>query len=66
MLWFDGSDDFVWAGGPDQGLWVILGLFDAAIDGGLQEPYRIDVTKFGHVNNDPIKSAVNHISSVTG
>ena len=33
---FDGSDDFVGIGGPFEGLGVIVGLFDEAVDGGLE------------------------------
>lgn len=32
----DGSEDAVWIGGPDEGLWVCIGLFDEAVDGGLE------------------------------
>ena len=32
----DGRDDLVWVGGPDEGLGVMVGLFEIAVDGGLQ------------------------------
>src|SRR6202163_2558527 len=31
-----GGDDFVWIGGPDQGLWLLVVVGDEAIDGGLE------------------------------
>jgi hypothetical protein len=33
---FDGRHDFIRVGGPDEGLEVMIGLFDEAIDGGLE------------------------------
>jgi hypothetical protein len=30
-----GGDDFVWIGGPDEGLWLLVVVGDEAIDGGL-------------------------------
>jgi hypothetical protein len=33
---FDGGDDFVWIGGPDEGLRLLVVLFEEAIDGGLE------------------------------
>ena len=33
---FDGGEDFIWAGGPDEGLRIEVGLVDEAKDGGLQ------------------------------
>ncbi len=32
----DGGDDFVWVGGPGEGFWVIVGLVEEAVDGGLE------------------------------
>src|SRR5260221_6234787 len=32
----DGSDDFIGVGGPDEGLRVMVGLGDEAVDGGLE------------------------------
>ena len=32
----DGSDDFVWIGGPDEGLGIMVGLGDETVDGGLE------------------------------
>jgi hypothetical protein len=31
-----GGDDFVWIGGPDEGLWLLVAVGDEAIDGGLE------------------------------
>jgi hypothetical protein len=31
-----GGDDFVWIGGPDKGLWLLVVVGDEAIDGGLE------------------------------
>src|SRR5258707_14157132 len=31
-----GGDDFVWIGGPDEGLWLLVEVGDEAIDGGLE------------------------------
>ena len=31
-----GGDDFVWIGGPDEGLWPLVVVGDEAIDGGLE------------------------------
>ena len=36
MPTFDGGDNFVGIGGPDEGLGIIIGLGDESIDGGLQ------------------------------
>ena len=33
---FGGGDDAVWVGGPGEGLGIIVGLFDEAVDGGLK------------------------------
>ena len=33
---FDGGENFIWAGGPDEGLRIEVGLVDEAKDGGLQ------------------------------
>ena len=33
---FDGGDDFVWIGGPGEGLWVVVGLVEEAVDGDLE------------------------------
>ena len=32
----DGGDDFVWIGGPGEGLGHLVGLLDEAVDGGLE------------------------------
>jgi hypothetical protein len=32
-----GGDDFVWIGGPDEGLWLLVVIGDQAIDGGLDD-----------------------------
>jgi hypothetical protein len=32
----DGSDDFIGIGGPHEGLGVIVGFLEKAVDGGLQ------------------------------
>jgi hypothetical protein len=31
-----GGDDFVWIGGPDERLWLLVVVGDEAIDGGLE------------------------------
>ena len=31
-----GGDDFVWIGGPDKELWLLVVVGDEAIDGGLE------------------------------
>ena len=31
-----GGDDFVWIGGPGEGLWLLVVVGDEAIDGGLE------------------------------
>src|ERR1700692_584672 len=31
-----GGDDFVWIGGPDEGIWLLVVVGDEAIDGGLE------------------------------
>ena len=33
---FNGGDDFVWIGGPGEGLRLFVVLFEEAIDGGLE------------------------------
>ena len=33
---FDGGDDFVWIGGPGEGLWVVVGLVEETVDGDLE------------------------------
>ena len=33
---FDGGDDFVWIGGPGEGLWVVVGLVEEAVDDDLE------------------------------
>ncbi len=33
---FDGGDDFVWICGPGEGFWVIVGLVEEAVEGGLE------------------------------
>ena len=32
----DGGDDFIRVGGPDEGLWVTVGFYEEAFDGGLE------------------------------
>jgi hypothetical protein len=36
-----GGNDFVWIGGPDEGLWLLVVVGDEAIDGGLEIVGRI-------------------------
>ena len=36
MPTFGSGDDFVWIGGPDEGLWLLIMVGDEAVDGGLQ------------------------------
>jgi hypothetical protein len=31
---FDGSDDFGWVCSPCEGLWIIVGFIEEAVDGG--------------------------------
>ena len=31
---FDGGDDFVWVGGPCEGLGIVVGVVEEAVDGG--------------------------------
>jgi hypothetical protein len=31
-----GGDDFIWISGPDERLGLMIGLFDEAVDGGLE------------------------------
>ena len=33
---FDGGDDFVWICGPSEGLGIIVGLVEEAVDGSLE------------------------------
>ena len=33
---FDGGDDFIRVGGPDEGLGIMIGLFDEAVDRSLE------------------------------
>jgi hypothetical protein len=37
-----GGDDFVWIGGPDEGLWLLVVVGDEAIDGGLEIDDRME------------------------
>ena len=37
----NGGDDFIWVGGPDEGLGIMVGLGDEAIDGGLEFDDRV-------------------------
>src|SRR5260370_24968114 len=32
-----GGDDFVWIGGPDEGLWLLVVVGDEAVDGGRED-----------------------------
>ena len=32
----DGGDDFVWVCSPGEGFWIVVGLCDEAVDGGLE------------------------------
>ena len=36
MLAFDGGDDLIGVSGPDEGLGIMVGLFDEAVDRGLE------------------------------
>src|SRR5436309_5876886 len=38
----DGDDDFVGIGGPGEGLWVVVGLIEEAVDGGLEVDDRAE------------------------
>ena len=42
----DGSDDFIGIGGPHEGLGVIVGLLQEAVDGGLEIDNRAEGTAF--------------------
>jgi hypothetical protein len=35
---FDGGDDFIGVGGPDEGLGIMIGLFDEAVD---RSPFNV-------------------------
>jgi len=35
---FDGGDDFVWVCGPCEGLGIVIGLIEEAVDGGPEFP----------------------------
>jgi hypothetical protein len=37
-----GGDDFVWIGGPCEGLWFFIVLGEEAVDGGLQIDKRME------------------------
>lgn len=39
---FDGGDDFIWVGGPDEGFGVGILLGDEAVDGGLEIDERME------------------------
>jgi hypothetical protein len=43
---FDGGDDFVWICGPIEGLGVIVGLVEEAVDGGLEFANRAEDAAF--------------------
>ena len=40
----DGGDDFVGIGRPDEGLWLVVGLGEEAVDGGLEVDDRVKDT----------------------
>ena len=44
---FDGGDDLIRVGGPDEGLGVMIGLFEEAIDGGLELDDRAERRRAG-------------------
>ena len=41
-----GGDDFVWIGGPDEGLWRLIVIDQEAIDGGLKADDGMDAAAF--------------------
>ena len=43
---FDSGNDFVWVCGPREGFWVIVGLVEEAVDGGLKFADRSEDTAF--------------------
>ena len=43
---FDGSDDFIGIGGPHEGLGVIVGFLQEAVDGGLEIDNRAEDPAF--------------------
>jgi hypothetical protein len=59
----DGGDDFVGVGGPDEGLGVVVGLVEVAVDGGLEiddaeegassEPSLGEGSEEASLSNDP-------------
>ena len=46
MPTLDSGDDFVGIGGPDEGLWVIVGFPQEAVDGGLEFDDRAEDAAF--------------------
>ena len=38
----DGGDDFIWIGGPDEGLGSVVGFLEEAVDGSLQVDDRVE------------------------
>ncbi len=49
---FDGGDDFVGIGGPDEGLWLLVGLVKEAADGGPQIADDLVAEKAGEDEDD--------------
>jgi hypothetical protein len=43
----DGGNDLIWIGGPDEGLWIVVGLREEAVDGGFEADDRLEHAAFG-------------------
>ena len=42
----DGGDNFIWIGGPDEGLWAFVVLGKEAVDGCLKVDERVEDAAF--------------------
>jgi hypothetical protein len=42
----DGGDDLIWIGGPSEGPWIVVGLGEKAVDGGLEVDDRLEHAAF--------------------
>jgi hypothetical protein len=64
---FDGSDDFIGIGGPHEGLGVVVGFLQEAVDGGLEIDNRAEDPAFeaAFAPNALLKPVVNPLSLTT-
>jgi hypothetical protein len=43
----DGGNNLIWIGGPDEGLWIVVGLREEAVDSGFESTIDLNTPRLG-------------------